>query len=386
MISMSGAFDWKRGVANRNRFILAELAKHPDVQRIVTVDLLPWTPKGAVKEWLKAGMAFGKHLSLDTAISDWAGVSVCSTIASLRPRAILHQRLNQVIRHFHLDDDELLLWNVHPFFADILKGVEVDWSVFDVVDDWRAHSHFSKYRDHLDEQYAFMTSAYDTVFTVSKTLQQRFSEHPNIHWIPNGVDVEHWTRPKEHSRVAQAVSRLPRPICGYHGVIQNRLDFDLLEVLARTLPDVSFVFAGPTWPAFLKSIRPQAPEIRRLKAFSNVHFLGMVPYDETPAVGAQFDVAIIPHRQDELTKTMNPMKIYEYLAEGNRIVTTPVEGVDVFSSWIRVAETPQAFVDAVREELAVGKTDRTQRQAVVASMQWSNRVEEMMRVIKEIRE
>jgi glycosyltransferase involved in cell wall biosynthesis len=382
MFSMSGAFDWRRGVANRNRFVLKELARHPKVQRIVTVDLLPWTTKGAVKEWLKAGMTTGKRLSWDTVLSEWEGIPVCSTVASLRARHVLHQRIRQVIQFFHLDSDELILWNVHPFFADLLKGVDVDLSVFDVVDDWRGHAHFTRYREHLDEQYALMTSAYDVVFTVSLALKRRFSEHPNIHWIPNGVDLAHWSEPKKGSSVADRVARLPRPICGYHGVIQHRLDFDLLATLARHLPHVSFVLVGPTWPVFLPTFRPKAPEIQRLRKFPNVHLMGMVPYDETPSVGAQFDVAMIPHRQDELTKTMNPMKLYEYLAEGNRIVSTPVEGVEQFQSWVRIAKTPEAFVAAITEEIALGKTDRAARQAAVASMQWSHRVGEMIRKIE----
>jgi UDP-galactopyranose mutase len=183
--------------------------------------------------------------------------------------------------------------------------------------------------------------------------------------FPSGVDIAHFAaaqRIEPHPLFA----RLPGPVFGYFGVIDERIDVDVLHELAAH--DCQLVLVGPVVkidPAVL----PRAP---------NVHFTGQVDYADLPAYLAGFDVALLPFALNEATRNISPTKTPEYAAGGKPIVGTPVP--DVVADWsdvVRIAQTPAEFSaacfaalvpDPERIELGIARARERSWDALVGAM------------------
>ena len=144
----------------------------------------------------------------------------------------------------------------------------------------------------------------------------------------------------------------------------DKIDWDMIEGVARRLADVSFVFVGPD---------DGRGEVGRLAALPNVRLLGPRPYDQVPAYVQAFDACWVPFRQDRVGRAANPVKLYEYLAVGKPVVSTPVADVESFEGLVRVGRTPEEFAARLREVLANPETDAAQRIAFAARNSWRER-------------
>jgi glycosyltransferase involved in cell wall biosynthesis len=209
------------------------------------------------------------------------------------------------------------------------------------------------------------------VFTGGHALYEAKSrQHPATHVFGCGVDVEHYGKARlVQTRVPPEVTDLPQPIFGYFGVIDERLDYALLDTLATRCPEGSLVMVGPVAkvdPAEL----PNRP---------NIHWLGQRPYEALPALVKSFDVCLMPFALNEATRYINPTKTLEYMAAGKPIVSTAVPDVlHHFTPIVEVAETHEAFVAAARRAASAPRTDMIARgidrarsatwEATVASM------------------
>ena len=194
-----------------------------------------------------------------------------------------------------------------------------------------------------------LLAAADVVFTGGYQLfESKSRHHRNVHFYGCGVDVAHFgTARLPSTRVPPAVASLPRPVFGYFGVIDERLDYDLIAALADRFPEASVVMAGP----LAKVERHQLPER------PNIHWLGQREYEELPALVKGFDVCLMPFALNEATRYINPTKTLEYMAAAKPIVSTAVpDVVRNFTPIVEVARSQHTFVDAV--ERAWRRPDR----------------------------
>jgi glycosyltransferase involved in cell wall biosynthesis len=186
----------------------------------------------------------------------------------------------------------------------------------------------------------FVMSKADVVFTGGYQLfESKSRHHDNVHFYGCGVDVEHYAKARaEETRVPDSVASLAGPVFGYFGVIDERLDYELVAALAERFPEASVVMAGP----FAK-IDPDA-----LPKHPNIHWLGQQKYDDLPSLVKGFDVCLMPFALNEATKYINPTKTLEYMAGGKPVVSTAIaDVVRNFTPIVQVAHSPQEFVDAV---------------------------------------
>lgn len=186
----------------------------------------------------------------------------------------------------------------------------------------------------------FVMSKADVVFTGGYQLfEAKSRHHANVHFYGCGVDVEHYSKARAAgTRVPDAVASLPGPVFGYFGVIDERLDYELVAALAERFPEASVVMAGP----FAK-IDPND-----LPRHANIHWLGQQNYADLPALVKGFDVCLMPFALNEATKYINPTKTLEYMAGGKPVVSTAIaDVVRNFTPIVQVAHSPQEFVDAV---------------------------------------
>jgi len=218
----------------------------------------------------------------------------------------------------------------------------------------------------------------DTVFAGGPSLyRSRALRHPNVHCLPSSVDAAHFGRAREvASHPDQA--HIARPRLGFFGVIDERLDYGLLDSLARSRPDWQIVMVGPLAKVDPSEL-PQAP---------NLHWLGRRAYEELPAFLAGWDVCLMPFALNAATRHISPTKSLEYMAAGLPVVSTALaDVVELYGAAIRIASDADAFVRACEEALDEEDEARTAREddarALLAGTSWDKTVERMLNVLAE---
>ncbi|MDQ6634900.1 MAG: glycosyltransferase [Gemmatimonadota bacterium] len=213
--------------------------------------------------------------------------------------------------------------------------------VYDCMDE------LSKFRfapTELTDRESYLMSKADVVFTGGYRLwESKAQHHGNVHFFGCGVDVAHFGSSMCDSvEVPTEIARLGRPVMGYYGVIDERIDYDLLRTLAESLPDTALVMVGPVVKVDPREL-PQAP---------NIHWLGQRDYAALPAHVKGFDVCLMPFALNEATEYINPTKTLEYMAAGKPIVSTAISDVvHHFRPVVAVAHSHAEFVSHVRSAL-----------------------------------
>ena len=191
----------------------------------------------------------------------------------------------------------------------------------------------------------FLLEKSDVVFTGGYHLfETKSRHHSNTHFYGCGVDVDHYGRARiAETAVPDEVANLPRPVLGYFGVIDERIDYDLLTSLCQAFPCGSVVMVGP----FAKVDPHTLPNL------PNLHWLGQRDYAELPALVKAFDVCLMPFALNEATQYINPTKTLEYMAAGKPIVSTAVpDVVRHFTPVVAVANSTEEFIEAARRAIA----------------------------------
>lgn len=171
--------------------------------------------------------------------------------------------------------------------------------------------------------------------TSQKLYEKLFRSGKPTHLLAHGVDVDFFRQPatEEHP----LLSRIPKPRVGYFGLFDERTDHDLLADVAASMPDVSFVITG----------RVESEALLR-RGIGNIHFTGPVAYAEIPQMLGGCDALIIPYVVNDLTDSISPLKLKEYLATGKPVVSTPIPEVLRLKQYVHIAETPSEWGRAIR--------------------------------------
>jgi glycosyltransferase involved in cell wall biosynthesis len=205
----------------------------------------------------------------------------------------------------------------------------------------------------------------DVVLATSRELEARMRRwSARTVLVPNAADYEHFSRPISAAEIPAELRGLPRPVVGYVGEVAAWFDTGLVRRLALRHPDWSIVLVGPA-----------TAEARHALPDANIHLLGRRPYAELPRYLAGFDCCLIPFRASPLTAAVSPVKLYEYLAAGRPVVSTPIPSVLPFSREVLVG-ADRRFLEAVDEAVAgrddVAAAEARRRRA--RSHTWEDRV------------
>ena len=231
-----------------------------------------------------------------------------------------------------------------PYFIDAFDAV---CTVYDCMDEL---AQFRFAPPTLKEAEQLLISKADVVFTGGYQLFESKSRyHPNVHFYGCGVDSAHFSKARlPETELPGEVVNLAKPIFGYFGVIDERLDYSLLAELARQMPEDSIVMVGP----FAKVEHESLPKL------SNIHWLGQRRYSDLPALVKSFDVCLMPFALNEATQYINPTKTLEYMAAGKPVVSTAVPDVlHHFTPIVDVGLTADEFIAAVQRAVRRPRAD-----------------------------
>jgi beta-glucosidase/6-phospho-beta-glucosidase/beta-galactosidase len=265
------------------------------------------------------------------------------------------------------------VWLYTPMALDIAEALEPSLLVYDVMDDLAA---FAQAPQGLRLRQRRTLRIAHVVLAGGRSLHASVATHrPDAHLFPSGVDSSHYARSRA-LRAARAPGHRP-PVAGFVGVLDERLDAELVAEVARLLPDWEFHLVGPVAEfKFDAALLPQAPNLR---------YLGHHDYEELPGAMAGFDVAIMPFALNEATRSISPTKTLEYLAAGLPVVSTPVPDVVAdFPGLVRVAATAEEFAGACREALTepLDVRDRRMRR-IEPRYQWDQIAVRIHRVLED---
>jgi glycosyltransferase involved in cell wall biosynthesis len=270
-----------------------------------------------------------------------------------------------------LDPRRTVAW-VCPYvqhFSKVAKALQFRKVVVDLIDDQRFWAPSEPELVVMQTEYAATLRLADLALTNSEGNRKRFAPlRSDIVVIPNGAEIDFVAGPDAASHVVpEALASLRRPIIGYLGNLRDRIDWPLVLGLAERRPDWSFVLAGP-----VEEDRVPAAVTR----LENVIFPGPVPYDLSHAWMRSFDVSIMPHSLAGMTESMNPLKIYNYLAAGAPVVTTAVANIEDVADLVSVAEGVDDFIAAIEARLAAPRmgVPRTR----LEGFSWEHRVSRML--------
>ena len=273
-----------------------------------------------------------------------------------------------------------ILWLYNPEQGPLVGRFGERLSVYHCIDEFTAGTAGRKRRT-IAALEAELLSRVGLVFANSlPTYESKRRLNPRTYRIPSGADVEYFARALAPAvLVHPAVACLTPPRIGYIGHVNERLDYDVLEHLARQRPGWSLIFVGDTYPW-----TPDAPPLRRLRAFSNVHFLGKFSFGDMPALVKGMDVCLLPYVGDERAYYRSPLKLYEYLAAGKPVVSTDHPAAQELGDTVYRGATPETFLERIAQALAEDNQERRQKRIAVAQQHsWERRVDEMERLVRE---
>jgi UDP-galactopyranose mutase len=228
----------------------------------------------------------------------------------------------------------------------------------------------------LRDREAELLARADLVLTGGHSLfESKRAFHSNIHPFPSSVDVDHFRRARTRAEDPPDQAAIDRPRIGYFGVIDERMNLELIRGIAEARPDWQLVFLGPTCKIDPLTF-PRLP---------NVHRLGAKAYSDLPSYVGRWDVAMLPFALNDSTRFISPTKTPEYLAAGLPVVSTSVR--DVVRPYgelglVRIADTVPEFMEAVEACLAEDPSDRTSRaDAFLSPISWERTWSEIRQLV-----
>jgi glycosyltransferase involved in cell wall biosynthesis len=270
--------------------------------------------------------------------------------------------------------DSPVLWVCPVVFdyAMVKTAVNPGCIVADVIDDQRRFSSREPHRTRVQAAYDEILRDADVVLANCEPVREGFAAiRDDIRVIPNGAEVfdlsQSWAVPED-------LAHLPRPILGYVGNLRDRVDLELIGKVADAFPGGSVVLIGSAH---------DRPDVLALDARPNIHLLGVKPYEDATRYIRAFDVAMVPHLRNELSESMNPLKLYVYFALNVPIVTTDVANIGDIGPYATIAADHDSFVAAITRVLAGKQKPPTpmQRRKVLGAVSWTARVDDVLDVL-----
>ena len=248
--------------------------------------------------------------------------------------------LDGFIESYDLHD--FIAWYYTPMAFQFSNHLDPDVVVYDCMDELSA---FDGAPTELPTYERMLFDYADVVFVGGRTLYNaKLHQHENIHLFPSSVERDHFAIARRPQRDPSDQHSIPHPRIGFFGVLDERLDRNLLREAAELRPDWHFVLIGPV-------VKIREEDLPRAE---NIHYLGQKRYEELPIYLANWDVAMLPFAINQSTRFISPTKTLEYLAAGKPVVSTAIR--DVVEPYgnlglVSIATNAQEFCAAIESLL-----------------------------------
>ena len=241
-----------------------------------------------------------------------------------------------------------MLWFYTPMALPLTEDMSADLIIYDCMDELANFKFAQAGLPQLEES---LISRSDLIFTGGKSLYNKKKDmHPHVHCFANSIDKHHFAKAQKFEKDPADQKEIPYPRLGFFGVLDERLDIELLKNMCEFRPDWHFIMIGPV----VKISEEQLPRA------DNIHYLGSKKYENLPEYLAGWDIALLPFAINESTEYISPTKTPEYLAALKPVISSPVKDVvDPYgnSGLVEIASTAEEFISAA--EILLNSGERT---------------------------
>lgn len=276
------------------------------------------------------------------------------------------------IKHHKFKD--IVLWCYSPSYCDI--KIKYSGLVYDCVD---RHSQYPGMinKDVVNKMEKDLASKADMVFSTAIGLHETLlSYNKNARLIPNGSAYEIFSRAHfETFDIPDALKGKSHPIFGFVGMLQECIDYELIERIANEIENSTVIMIGKPLPGV---------NIDRLKKYENIIITGLIPQEDLPKYISHFDVCLNTFTAGGLSTDVSPLKFYEYLSTGKPIVSTrePIQVLD-FEDLAYIAHNRDDFIDLCLLALAEKDSEKVLKRLTCGkNCSWSARVKQMEEILR----
>jgi glycosyltransferase involved in cell wall biosynthesis len=258
-----------------------------------------------------------------------------------------------------------------PEQINMVKKYNPALVVFDSVDEpSEEFRHWSRFYTQAVEQADIVLASSDKLYQMALMIS------PNTYLIPNGCDYKYFSRAIEKDLpVPEDIKNIPRPIIGYIGAVASWCDLNLIEKLAEQFPRYSVVMIGPFC------------NISKVPQRENLYWLGRKSYDLLAAYIQEFSVGIIPFRKSSMIESVNPIKMWEYLAAGLPVVTTDIPEARKYPQIVMSSQDNKQLIENIRLSIQEDSQEKKLLRLNLARQNsWQTRAREVVNIIEEMLE
>jgi len=298
---------------------------------------------------------------------------VSDNLHILQPNVHSIEEIGTVLPQYISNKNVGIGWFYSASFVPLLNHFEFGTVVYDCMDELAL---FKGAPEKLIEQEKYLVANADIVFTGGKSLYESKAQlHDNVHCFPSSVDEAHFAKALNGISVPEDIANIPGPIVGYFGVIDERINLELINEIAQLKPDVSFVMIGPLAKIGEHDLPRQA----------NIHYLGMKDYKELPGYLKGFNIAMMPFALNDATKYISPTKTLEYMAAGKPMISTAIKDVvRDYSHCVKIVATAEEFSQAIDRTIqdAPDVFMNFEYSEILKNTSWNATVDKMKTLIK----
>jgi len=308
-----------------------------------------------------------------------ANITICQPHTSVRAPGFHDDQLSllqPLVMDLVPEGENPIVWFYTPMALPILQSLSPSLIVYDCMDELAAFRNSPK---QLLQREAALLGLADLVFTGGPSLYEaKRTRHPSVHCFASSVDVQHFEQALDRLNSHAAHRDISGPRLGFYGVIDERLDLDLIAAVADAHAQWQIVLVGP-----VVKIDPAS-----LPRRDNIHYLGQQSYEALPQFLAGWDICMLPFALNEATKFISPTKVLEYMAAELPVVSTPITDVmQPYGDVVSIAHTPEQFIKACENALALSEQQRatmvTRMREVVATTSWNATAAQMRELMQE---
>ena len=290
----------------------------------------------------------------------------------LKPKVRRIEDIKNVLKPLLKNCELEIGWFYSPSFSPLITNFVFDTIIYDCMDEL---SLFKGAPPQLITQEKFLMAEAHIVFTGGKSLYDSKKQcHSNVHCFASSVDRSHFEQALGEIEVPEDIKYIKKPVVGYFGVIDERINLGLLQETARLLPDVGFAMIGP-----LAKIGEED-----LPREENIYYLGMKSYKELPNYLKAFDIAMMPFALNDATKFISPTKTLEYMAAGKPIISTAIKDVICeYGHCIPIIATAEEFAEKIEHIWRIHQEDHSvEYNDILEKTSWDATAYQMLTIIK----
>ncbi|MEO0130238.1 MAG: glycosyltransferase [candidate division WOR-3 bacterium] len=276
--------------------------------------------------------------------------------------------------------EEAIIYTQNPIWFWVIKKLKKQIIIYDRIDDLKVFFPLPETKNFFEKVEKELLTKTTIIFSICKNIEEnlkkKYSKTKIVH-LPNAVPQEWYeiiNKKIDNSILFPSQNfYFKRPIIGFVGSLFWWIDFNLIEKCLQEFPQATFLFIGP-----------YKEDIKRLLKYKNLFLLGPRPYSLIPYYINFFDICILPFKKDEVAYNSDPIKIYEYLALGKPVVSTPIgTSDDNLDELVYFARTDEEFIVNINKALKENNQflQEKRREYIFQNHTWEKRAETFIKVI-----